>query len=398
MYTSAARQAIASSSDPTPLADAVESNDDAVGQSHGANKPAGGASIFSEAQGPGGRGLPFWEGVTLEPCAGLLDDPSLTVVQTAVKEIHEELGYKVTAAAVRYVGSSTSAVGTGGNAQHLCYCEVRSSQREAGAGGGLEEEGEFIEVAEVCPEQLLAVADPDPLRGVGGGQPRAPASNRDRIEQQLRVVLGLVPAGVTTTLTEDSTVRVPKPLTLPNHLISSLFWWVQSRHAREWEARTGKHLLVGVEAGDESSGTERDCGHKGPVPSAPEAAIASAVGEQDGGAQTASGGVSIAVPGALALMAAAGGAAIGAMLASSARSKSIDPAARAQASLVEHKAGAGASGDATGTRGCGSRPGWGGDRGPRRAFTTVIGGIGTALILASAAVGWAVMNRGKGAK
>jgi len=107
-----------------------------------------------------GSAVPFWEGVTLEPCAGLIDDPSLSAIETAAKEVTEELGYVVDPSSITEVGMSTSSVGTGGNAQTLCYCEVVTRQKDPSAGGGLEEEGEYIQVAEVDPGALMHIIDP----------------------------------------------------------------------------------------------------------------------------------------------------------------------------------------------------------------------------------------------
>jgi len=54
--------------------------------------------------------------------------------------------------------------------------------------------------------------------------------------EQLRLVLGEVPAGASVS------TRYPKCLELPSHMVASACWWAQSKHALLWAQRTGRGI------------------------------------------------------------------------------------------------------------------------------------------------------------
>ncbi|KAI3384280.1 hypothetical protein SNEBB_005039 [Seison nebaliae] len=85
-------------------------------------------------------------GCTIEACAGLVDKkkPLIEIVQ---EEIEEECGYHVPLANINFITTYRSGVGTGGSMQHFYYVEVKNSMK-IGRGGGVEQDGELIEVVE----------------------------------------------------------------------------------------------------------------------------------------------------------------------------------------------------------------------------------------------------------
>ncbi|XP_029453956.1 uridine diphosphate glucose pyrophosphatase [Rhinatrema bivittatum] len=87
-------------------------------------------------------------GMTYELCAGIIDEPELSLEETASKEILEECGYKVPAASLRKISSYRSGVGVTGSKQTIFYAEVEDSMK-TNPGGGKPEEGELIEVVDI---------------------------------------------------------------------------------------------------------------------------------------------------------------------------------------------------------------------------------------------------------
>ncbi|XP_020937211.1 uridine diphosphate glucose pyrophosphatase isoform X4 [Sus scrofa] len=155
--------------------------------------------------------LPGSAGVTFELCAGLVDQPGLSLEEVACKEAWEECGYRLAPSDLRRVASykapgpcsvaprppqpravwgllgwqllltdaSTScgikhralAVGSGvgltGSSQTMFYAAVTDAQR-GGPGGGLAEEGELIEVVHLPLDGAQAFADdPDVPKTLG---------------------------------------------------------------------------------------------------------------------------------------------------------------------------------------------------------------------------------------
>ena len=86
-------------------------------------------------------------GKTWELCAGIIDREDAPE-EIAAAEVLEETGYKVSTASLEKITRVVNGVGTSGALQHIFYTEVEDSQRVS-EGGGLEEEGEFVEVVEV---------------------------------------------------------------------------------------------------------------------------------------------------------------------------------------------------------------------------------------------------------
>lgn len=87
-------------------------------------------------------------GVTLELCAGIIDNEKLSSAETMREEIKEECGYDVPLSSVQRVTSFRAGVGILGAKQELFYVEVTDSMKIS-AGGGVEEQGEMIDVVEL---------------------------------------------------------------------------------------------------------------------------------------------------------------------------------------------------------------------------------------------------------
>ncbi|XP_044788820.1 uridine diphosphate glucose pyrophosphatase NUDT14 isoform X2 [Bubalus kerabau] len=111
--------------------------------------------------------LPGSAGVTYELCAGLLDQPGLSLEEVACKEAWEECGYRLAPSDLRRVTSYKSGVGLTGSSQTMFYAEVTDAQRGS-PGGGLAEEGELIEVVHLPLDGARAFADdPDVPKTLG---------------------------------------------------------------------------------------------------------------------------------------------------------------------------------------------------------------------------------------
>nr|XP_012601939.1 uridine diphosphate glucose pyrophosphatase isoform X1 [Microcebus murinus] len=111
--------------------------------------------------------LPGSAGVTFELCAGLVDQPGLSLEEVACKEAWEECGYRVAPSDLRQVATYRSGVGLTGSRQTMFYAEVTDAQR-CGQGGGLAEEGELIEVVHLPLGGAQAFADdPDIPKTLG---------------------------------------------------------------------------------------------------------------------------------------------------------------------------------------------------------------------------------------
>ncbi|XP_023061559.1 uridine diphosphate glucose pyrophosphatase NUDT14 isoform X2 [Piliocolobus tephrosceles] len=111
--------------------------------------------------------LPGSAGVTVELCAGLVDQPGLSLEEVACKEAWEECGYHLAPSDLRRVATYWSGVGLTGSRQTMFYTEVTDTQR-SGPGGGLAEEGELIEVVHLPLEGAQAFVDnPDVPKTLG---------------------------------------------------------------------------------------------------------------------------------------------------------------------------------------------------------------------------------------
>ncbi|XP_045757606.2 uridine diphosphate glucose pyrophosphatase NUDT14 isoform X2 [Mirounga angustirostris] len=111
--------------------------------------------------------LPGSAGVTYELCAGLVDQPGLSLEEVACTEAWEECGYRLAPSDLRRVATYKSGVGLTGSSQTMFYAEVTDAQRGS-LGGGLEEEGELIEVVHLPLDGAQAFADdPDVPKTLG---------------------------------------------------------------------------------------------------------------------------------------------------------------------------------------------------------------------------------------
>nr|XP_021510915.1 uridine diphosphate glucose pyrophosphatase isoform X2 [Meriones unguiculatus] len=111
--------------------------------------------------------LPGSVGVMVELCAGIVDQPGLSLEEVACKEAWEECGYHLVPTDLRRVATYMSGVGLTGSRQTMFYAEVTDAQR-SGPGGGLAEEGELIEVLHLNLDDAQAFADnPDIPKTLG---------------------------------------------------------------------------------------------------------------------------------------------------------------------------------------------------------------------------------------
>lgn len=90
----------------------------------------------------------------LEACAGLID-PGETPAQAAIREAEEELGLHLEA--VRNVGEVYASPGTLAEKTHLFLAAYGLGDRKSD-GGGLDHEGEDIEIVEMPLDELFEMA------------------------------------------------------------------------------------------------------------------------------------------------------------------------------------------------------------------------------------------------
>ena len=113
------------------------------------------------------QALPGSAGVMVELCAGIVDQPGLSLEEAACKEAWEECGYRLVPTDLRRVATYMSGVGLTSSRQTMFYAEVTDAQR-GGPGGGLAEEGELIEVIHLNLDDAQAFADnPDIPKTLG---------------------------------------------------------------------------------------------------------------------------------------------------------------------------------------------------------------------------------------
>ncbi|KAG5441849.1 Nudix hydrolase 14, chloroplastic [Clonorchis sinensis] len=101
---------------------------------------------------------------TVELCAGLIDGTDSDPQVVAAREILEECGFSVDPSSLQLIDSFHSGVGLLGNRMTLFYAELNESQRVPGAGGGLRDEGEFIELIEWPISKIDTLLGPNPER------------------------------------------------------------------------------------------------------------------------------------------------------------------------------------------------------------------------------------------
>lgn len=100
-------------------------------------------------------------GITTELCAGIVDK-NLSLQEIVQEEIMEECGYKVPLDNIERVASYRSGVSTTGACATLFYAEI-TDKMKVGKGGGLEEEGERIDVIEVPVSEAKAYVMDDSI-------------------------------------------------------------------------------------------------------------------------------------------------------------------------------------------------------------------------------------------
>eukprot|EP00879_Flechtneria_rotunda_P028448 GHRR01030559.1.p1 GENE.GHRR01030559.1~~GHRR01030559.1.p1 ORF type:complete len:254 (+),score=69.74 GHRR01030559.1:160-921(+) len=108
-------------------------------------RPAVYAFKLREAQSVGQPAPDVAAGFTIELCAGLVDKEK-SLAEIVAEEIYEEVGYQVHPRDVRKVSAAVAASGNNGSTSSQYYAEIDNSMRVPGAGGGLPQSGEAIEV------------------------------------------------------------------------------------------------------------------------------------------------------------------------------------------------------------------------------------------------------------
>jgi len=98
-------------------------------------------------------------GITLELCAGMMDKDK-SPERTVQEELYEEIGYQVPLECIEKVTSCRYGIGTEGCTQNLFYCTVDNSHKVT-AGGGLEDEGEMINVIEMSLDEVRRMIKDD---------------------------------------------------------------------------------------------------------------------------------------------------------------------------------------------------------------------------------------------
>lgn len=132
------------------------------------NCAASAQSVCNELQGEiDWSKVPASCGVTLELCAGILDDPKLSPKEIAKQEVLEECGYDVPMENLQYIISYRSGIGVSGDKQNMFYCEVTDAMKVS-EGGGLASEGEFIDVVEMTIPEVRKFMSQEVVLSPGG--------------------------------------------------------------------------------------------------------------------------------------------------------------------------------------------------------------------------------------
>jgi UDP-sugar diphosphatase len=105
-------------------------------------------------------------GMTVELCAGLVDKEK-PLEWIAAEEVEEECGYRVAPESLERITSFFTSVGFAGSRQTLYYVEVEESMH-IGPGGGIENEGEQIEVLELDREDARALMEDESVARTPG--------------------------------------------------------------------------------------------------------------------------------------------------------------------------------------------------------------------------------------
>ncbi|XP_046992730.1 uridine diphosphate glucose pyrophosphatase NUDT14-like [Schistocerca americana] len=109
---------------------------------------------------------PVEKGFTIELCAGIVDKQK-SLEEIAKDELLEECGYEVPLSVLHKISTHRSGIGVTGDRQTLFYAEVTDDMRK-GPGGGIIEEGEFIEVIEMTVDEVKQYLASGDVRSPGG--------------------------------------------------------------------------------------------------------------------------------------------------------------------------------------------------------------------------------------
>jgi UDP-sugar diphosphatase len=91
--------------------------------------------------------------------AGLVDKRGKSLEEIACEECFEEAGYRVNPANMQKIQTVFGSVGLQASALTLFYAEVTQQDAVPGAGGGLREQGEFIDVIHLPCTQIAALLE-----------------------------------------------------------------------------------------------------------------------------------------------------------------------------------------------------------------------------------------------
>ncbi|XKL59075.1 hypothetical protein PGB90_000091 [Kerria lacca] len=106
-------------------------------------------------------------GLTTEFCAGIVDK-NKSLEEIAKAEVMEETGYDIPIEKLEKIRIFNSTVGASADEVHLFYVEVEDKMK-TGKGGGLETEGEFIEVIELPILEAKKICDDHSLSNCYAG-------------------------------------------------------------------------------------------------------------------------------------------------------------------------------------------------------------------------------------
>lgn len=98
---------------------------------------------------------PIDNGTYVTECVAGLIDENETPISTAIKEVHEEIGYQITESELQYFGEKMVSPGCMGEKFHLFIAYV-NQYMNVHAGGGLLEEHEQIEVIRMPITEFLS--------------------------------------------------------------------------------------------------------------------------------------------------------------------------------------------------------------------------------------------------
>ncbi|CAL8133137.1 unnamed protein product [Orchesella dallaii] len=105
-------------------------------------------------------------GITLELCTGVVDDATSTLAELMRREVLEECGYQVPLENFSKI-TSYRGVGICAEKETMFYAEV-SDQMRVSQGGGLAEEGEFIEVVEMSVAEARKLVENEEVTRTSG--------------------------------------------------------------------------------------------------------------------------------------------------------------------------------------------------------------------------------------